>query len=135
MKEVNKVTETVPNEAGVDAAGREGALTRSVDPRVANAAVIREVSSWQGVTVHEHRFGGVEFRIGRRELGHLHARFADLPFPPPIRNALISQGKARPHHVLPDSGWVTVPMRRAAEITNVISLFRQNYERTRNAGD
>jgi hypothetical protein len=31
--------------------------------------------------VHEHRFGGVEFRLGRRELGHLHALFDDLPFP------------------------------------------------------
>ena len=32
----------------------------------------REVGSWEGVTTHEHRFGGVEFRLGKRELGHLH---------------------------------------------------------------
>lgn len=41
----------------------------------------REVASWPGVSVEPHRFGGVEFRVGRRELGHLHgSRLADLPF-------------------------------------------------------
>ena len=91
---------------------------------------VREaLASWDGVTTHEHRFGGIEFRIGRRELGHLHRAFADLPFPRVVRDELIAAGRARPHHVLPDSGWVTVPMRSAAEIANVIELFRQNYER------
>ncbi len=32
----------------------------------AQVEVVRgEVGSWQGVTVYEHRFGGIEFRIGR----------------------------------------------------------------------
>ena len=36
------------------------------------ARIEQEVGSWEGVSVHPHRFGGVEFRLGRRELGHLH---------------------------------------------------------------
>jgi Luciferase len=92
-------------------------------------AVRAAVSSWDGVTTHEHRFGGVEFRLGRRELGHLHPRFADLPFPPRVRDELVTGGRAKPHHVLPQSGWVTVPMRTAVEVANVIALFRQNYDR------
>lgn len=96
--------------------------------------VAGEVGKWKGVTVHEHRFGGVEFRLGRRELGHLHPRFADLPFPPRIRDDLIAAGWARPHHVLPDSGWVTAPMRTDSEIAGVIELFRQNYERAAAGG-
>jgi hypothetical protein len=92
-------------------------------------SVIQQISSWEGVSVHEHRFGGVEFRFGRRELGHLHSRFADLPFPRPVRDELVATGRAKPHHVLQDSGWVTVPMRTASEEQNVIALFRQNYER------
>jgi hypothetical protein len=99
----------------------------------ANEAVAREVSSWEGVTVHEHRFGGVEFRVSRRELGHLHARFADLPFPRRVRDELVAAGRARPHHVLPESGWVTVPMRTEAEDANVIELFRLNYQRAASA--
>jgi len=91
--------------------------------------LIREVSSWTGVTLHDHRFGGVEFRVGRREIGHLHATIADLPFPRAIRDELIAAGRARPHHVLPNSGWVTVPMRTDRDAANVIELFRYNYER------
>jgi len=92
--------------------------------------VKRQLSSWNGVSLHQHRFGGVEFRLGGRELGHLHAKFADLPFPRPIRDEIVASGRAKPHHVLPDSGWVTVPMRTASEAENVIGLFRLNYERT-----
>ncbi len=87
------------------------------------------VTSWEGVTTHDHRFGGIEFRRGRRELGHLHDTIADLPFPRRIRDELVAAGQARPHHVHPDSGWVTVPMRTAADAAGVIDLFRRNYER------
>ena len=97
--------------------------------RAAVAAVRAAVGSWEGVTTHDHRFGGIEFRVGRRELGHLHATIADLPFPRRVRDELIAAGRARPHHVLPRSGWVTVPMRTASEVSNVIELFRQNYSR------
>jgi hypothetical protein len=96
----------------------------------AREAVVSEVSSWQGVTVHDHRFGGVELRLGRRELGHLHPRFADLPFPRRIRDELVAAGRAKPHHILPRTGWVTVPMESTADIRGVIELFRLNYDRT-----
>src|SRR5277367_4168494 len=101
----------------------------------AKEEMIRSISSWKGVTVHEHRFGGVQFRVGRRELGHLHPAFADLPFPRFIRDELIASGHAKLHHVLPDSGWITAPMRNSAEVAAVIELFRQNYERAVKAGE
>jgi hypothetical protein len=88
------------------------------------------VSSWEGVEVCPHRFGGIEFRLGRRELGHLHGdRIADLPFPRRVRDELIASGRARPHHVLPDTGWVTVPLAGAGGADDVIELFRLSYER------
>jgi hypothetical protein len=98
-------------------------------PAKAREAVRAAVASWESVTTADHRFGGLEFRVGRRELGHIHGTFADLPFPRKVRDVLIAEGRARPHHVLPQSGWVTVPMRTASEIANVIELFRQNYDR------
>jgi hypothetical protein len=86
-----------------------------------------EVASWDGVAVRPHRFGGVEFRLGRRELGHLHGdRIADLPFTRRLRDELIAAGRARRHHVLPDSGWVTCSLEDADE---AIALFRLSYER------
>jgi hypothetical protein len=76
------------------------------------------------VTTHDHHFGGLEFRLGRLELGHLHGTIADLPFPRRLRDKLVTSGRARPHHVLPQSGWITVPMRTSTEVSNVIELFR-----------
>ena len=92
------------------------------------------VGSWPDVEVGSHRFGGVEFRLGRRELGHLHGdRIADLPFPRRVRDELIAQGSARAHHVLPESGWVTFPIVEPREVDRAIELFRLSYERARRA--
>ncbi len=89
-----------------------------------------EVASWPGVVAAPHRFGGVEFRVDRRELGHLHgSRLADLPFPTRVRERLVHEGQAEPHHVLPDSGWVSVRIRSDADVDHVIELFRLNYDR------
>ncbi len=45
-------------------------------------SVLRVVLSWPGVTAAPHRFGGVAFHLGRRELGHLHGDYlADLALP------------------------------------------------------
>jgi hypothetical protein len=119
-------TASVPESAVLSGQGADA-------DRLLNASAIevvrRALGGVGGVTVHTHRFGGVEFRVGRRELGHLHRSFADLPFPRRVRDELIAAGRARPHHVVPDSGWVTVPMRTASEVANVIDLFRENYER------
>jgi hypothetical protein len=99
-----------------------------LSPRAAMERVRAAVASWDGVTTHVHRFGGVEFRIGRRELGHLHGTFADLPFPRRVRDELVAAGRAQPHHVLPQSGWVTVPMQTVSEVANVIALLRRNFD-------
>lgn len=88
------------------------------------------VGAWPGVEVAPHRFGGVEFRYGRRELGHLHgSRLADLPLPKRIRDELVRDGRARPHHVLPDSGWVSIPIASEADVPPLIDVFRMAYER------
>jgi hypothetical protein len=96
-----------------------------------NAARIREeVASWDGVEVRPHRFGGLEFRLGRRELGHLHGdALADLAFPRGIRDMLVETGRALPHHVLPASGWVSRPLESEADVDEAIELFRLAYER------
>jgi hypothetical protein len=96
----------------------------------AGERIRREVASWAGVTVEPHRFGGLEYRVGRRELGHVHGdRLADLPFPAAVRDRLVADGRARPHHILPETGWVSYPMRTPEDADGAIELFRLNYER------
>ncbi len=59
-------------------------------------AIERELLSWPDVTVGQHRFGGREFRIGKREIGHLHgSSVADLPFPRAMRDELVSTCMAK----------------------------------------
>ena len=96
----------------------------------ASDRIEQEVAVWDGVTVAPHRFGGVEFRLGRRELGHLHGdALADLPFPRRIADMLVETGRAERHHVLPDSGWVTKRIRTDEDVDETIELFRLAYER------
>jgi len=88
-------------------------------------SIEREVASWEGVSVHPHRFGGVEFRVGKRELGHLHETWADLPFTARIREMLVETGRAHPHK-FGVTGWVSRDFD-----DEVIELFRLSYERAR----
>lgn len=61
-----------------------------VDDNKVFEKVKTELMSWPEVTSQFHRFGGTEFRINGKEMGHMHGgRFADLPFPMHIRNMLV----------------------------------------------
>jgi len=67
--------------------------------------------------------------LGKRELGHIHGdRLVDIPFPKPIRDQLISTGQAEPHHILPDSGWISFFLRTEADIDHAINLIRTSFE-------
>jgi hypothetical protein len=106
-------------------------FTRHRSTTMSTATMIHdEVLRWPGVTEAPHRFGGVEFRLGKRELGHLHGDYlADLPFPVRVREELVWEGKAMPHHILPQSGWVSYPIRDEAAVPGAIALFRLAYDR------
>jgi hypothetical protein len=90
--------------------------------------ITEAVLTFDGVTSAPHRFGGIEFNVGTREVGHLHGdRMADLPFPKRVRDRLIAEGKAQPHHLLADTGWVSYYLRDESDIAPVIELFRLNH--------
>jgi hypothetical protein len=90
------------------------------------AQVAAEILTWDGVSSHEHRFGGDEFRLGKRELGHIHPEgWADFPFPPRIRAMLVETGRVTPHR-FGVAGWVS---RDLDEPDEVVELFRLSYER------
>ena len=80
------------------------------------------------MALHGPRF--VEFRIGRRELGHLHgSHLADITFPVRIREQLVADKRAMPHHQHPESGWVSVPIRAESDVPAIVELFRLSYDR------
>ena len=86
--------------------------------------------SWPGVTSGPHRFGGIEFVVGGREIGHLHGeQLVDLLLPKAKRDDAVNVGKAKAHHILPDSGWVSIYLNTEEDVAHAIELLRFNYER------
>jgi hypothetical protein len=90
----------------------------------------KEILSWPNVTAEQHKFGGIEFLLNKREMGHIHDdRLADLPFPMKTRNDLVKSGRVSPHHVMPQSGWVSYWIEKGEEdVAAIIGLFRLRYE-------
>jgi hypothetical protein len=90
----------------------------------------QEVSAWQHLSVHPHRFGGMEFQFGDAEVGHVHTNgIVDIPFPRSIRDALLADGLAEEHHWVPNSGWITFRMRSEKGLRHALWLMRLAYLR------
>jgi Ni,Fe-hydrogenase I large subunit len=81
-----------------------------------------------GVASFPHRFGGAEYRLAQRELGHVHGdELDDVPFPRRIRDEVIDQGWAEPHHLLPETGWVSCHLRRPEDVEHAMALLLRSY--------
>ncbi len=95
----------------------------------AKEKIYQTVTAWEGVASQPHRFGGIEFRFGKQELGHLHGdSLLDIPFPLKVRNELVSSGRVAPHHILPESGWVSFYIREEEDIDEAIGLLNLSFE-------
>ena len=98
--------------------------------KTASALIRESVGSWPGVSAVPHRFGGTEYMYGKKEMGHVHGdRLAELPVPRRLRDELIAAGRAQPHHILPETGWISVWIESPDDIAGVIELFRMQYDR------
>ena len=84
---------------------------------------------WDGVSTTPHRFGGVEYRLGTREFGHIHGdHLVDIPFPKKVRDEIVNEGLAEPHHILPETGWVSFYLRLDEDVQRAVALLRRSYE-------
>lgn len=89
-----------------------------------------EVSRWAKISTHPHRFGGREFRFGSAEVGHVHVGgVVDIPFPRPVRDALLAERLAEGHRWVPNSGWITFHIRGEADLKHALWLMRLSYLR------
>ncbi len=97
--------------------------------RGASKTITDTLLAWEGIEAHPHRFGGTEFRIGKREIGHIHGdSLVDIPFPKKVRDEIVAAGEAQPHHILPETGWVSFYIREKADIQKAIDLLRRSYQ-------
>src|SRR5262245_41738165 len=108
----------------------QGEAPMSTTPR-ADERIVAEVASWPEVTTADHRFGGIAFFVGRREIGHLHGdRLCDLALPKAVRAEYLAAGRITPHNALPDHpGLASIRLREPGGVETAIELLRMNYER------
>jgi len=89
-----------------------------------------EVSAWPNVSVHPHRFGARQFRFGSAEVGHVHpGGIVDIPFPRPVRDALLAQGLVEEHRWVPNSGWITFQVCGENDFKHAVWLMQLSYLR------
>jgi hypothetical protein len=102
-----------------------------LESRTASQQITDEVTSWPGVEAGPGRRGEFAFRVGRRELGHLHGdHAAHFGFPKQIWVDLFAQGRIVHHPVFPGrEGPAARRIADDADVQDVIALMRLNYDR------
>jgi hypothetical protein len=76
------------------------------------------------IQTRPHRFGGVGFFFGTTEIGHLHGNgLLDLFVGKSFRAEEVRRGRALPHHVFPDSGWISFWLKSSDDIALAVELF------------
>jgi hypothetical protein len=97
----------------------------------ASQQITAEVSSWPGVQAGPGRRGEFSFRVGAREIGHLHGdHAAHFMFPKDLFLELCDDGRVVHHPVFPDrDGPGARRIEDAGDVRDVIALLRLNYDR------
>jgi hypothetical protein len=97
----------------------------------ASQQITEEVTSWPGVEAGLGARGEFGFRIGGRELGHLHGDVAaHFSFPKKVGLRLKEEGRVVDHPVFPGTaGMAARGIHDESDVREVIALLRLNYDR------
>jgi hypothetical protein len=100
-------------------------------PPTASQQITDEVTSWPGVVAGPGRRGEFAFRVGRREIGHLHGdHAAHFSFPKAVWADLFAEGRVTKHPVFPGKpGPAARRIESDDDVRDVIELMRLNYDR------
>jgi hypothetical protein len=108
-------------------------MTRSTPTTIpgASATIEAEVTSWPGVSAVDGSRGERTFRLGRREIGHLHGdRVLHSGFPKAVWQELFDAGRIDYHPVFPGKpGYSARELRSEEDVRDAIALLRLNYDR------
>jgi hypothetical protein len=96
----------------------------------ASERITEVVTSWPGVEAGPGRRGEFAFKLGKREIGHLHGdHAAHFFFPRETWVRLQGEGRIGHHPVFPDrEGPAARQIENEADVEDVIELMRINYD-------
>jgi hypothetical protein len=97
----------------------------------ASERITEEVTTWPGVAAGPGERGEFAFKVGGREIGHLHGdHAAHFAFPKEVWASLHEQGRIDYHPVFPGRpGFGARRIDTQADVDDVIALMRLNYDR------
>jgi hypothetical protein len=97
----------------------------------ASERITEEVTSWPGVVAGPGNRGEFAFKVGSREIGHLHGdHVAHFGFPKAVWKRLFEQGRIGYHPVFPGRpGFGARRIETEDDVDDVIALMRMNYDR------
>ena len=97
----------------------------------ADQRITDEVTSWPGVEAGTGSRGEWSFKVGRKEIGHLHGdRVAHFGFPKAVWHELYDAGRIDYHPVFPGKpGFGARAIESEDDVVDVIAILRLNYER------
>ena len=101
------------------------------DSRTPSQQITDEVTSWPGVAAGPGRRGEFAFKVGRREIGHLHGdHAAHFFFPKDVWAELRAAGRITDHPVFPGrQGPAARHIGDQSDVDDVIEMMRLNYDR------
>lgn len=102
----------------------------STTSTTASEQITSEVTSWDGVSAGPGSRGEFAFKLGRREIGHLHGdHAAHFFFPRETWRQLHDEGRIGHHPVFPDrEGPAARKIEGEEDVRDVIALMRLNYD-------
>ena len=99
--------------------------------RTASEQITETVTAWPGVVAGHGDRGEFSFKLGRREIGHLHGdRTLHIGFPKAVWQELFDQGRIEYHPVFPGRpGYAQRRLESEEDVRDAIEMLRLNYDR------
>ncbi len=93
--------------------------------------ITETVTAWPGVSAGPGSRGEFSFKVGKKEIGHLHGdRVLHAGFPKAVWHELYDEGRIDYHPVFPGKpGYAARKIETGDDVEDVIALLRLNYER------
>jgi hypothetical protein len=88
-----------------------------------------EVSAWKGVSVGIHKYGGIQFDVDGREIGHIHGNgLVDILYNRKLKAELIAAKRTEEHHAFLASGWTSFYIKSENDCREALALLELSYK-------
>ncbi|WP_246029459.1 luciferase domain-containing protein [Pedobacter nototheniae] len=87
-----------------------------------------EVLTWKDINVKLHKFGGTQFNLDKKEIGHVHSNgILDILFSKTVKKKLLEEGRVKDHHIFKKSGWISFYIERNEDVAYANYLLKMAY--------